>query len=145
MRDKGNKNKKLTEHDGFTIGKGGALGLSLGTLLGAEAGEEGESRERAERPRVDELEAGKDKKAPEAKITKISLQRQKAGRGGKTVTAVTLPRDYCGDIQALAKELRKGLGCGSSVEDGKIILQGDIADRIEAWFAKKGVKNISKG
>lgn len=147
MRDKGKKNKKLTEHDGFTIGKSGALGLSLGTLLGAGAGagEEGESGERAERPRVDELEARKNKKMPEAKITKISLQRQRAGRGGKTVTAVTLPRDYCGDIQALAKELRKGLGCGSSVEDGKIILQGDIADRIEAWFAKKGVKNISKG
>ena len=74
----------------------------------------------------------------------VALQRQRAGRGGKTVTLVILPQDYKGDTTALAKELRKGLGCGSTIEDGKIVLQGDIADRAEAWFAKKGVTKITK-
>ena len=78
------------------------------------------------------------------KISKVALQRQRAGRGGKTVTLVILPQDYKGDTAALAKELRKGLGCGSTIEDGKIILQGDIADRAEAWFTKKGVTKITK-
>ena len=78
------------------------------------------------------------------KISKVSLQRQRAGRGGKTVTLVTLAQDYRGDVAALAKEHRKGLGCGSTIEEGKIILQGDIADRAESRNAKKGVTKIIK-
>ena len=137
------KDKKLTEGEGFTIAQEQPLGLSIGALLGvpqkARVDENEEKKAAAVNARGAKAEA-----AAQPKISKVALQRQRAGRGGKTVTLVILPQDYKGDTTALAKELRKGLGCGSTIEDGKIILQGDIADRAEAWFTKKGVTKITK-
>lgn len=137
------KDKKLTEGEGFTLAQEQPLGLSIGALLGvpqkARADENEEKKAAAQDARGAKAEA-----AAQPKISKVALQRQRAGRGGKTVTLVILPQDYKGDTTALAKELRKGLGCGSTIEDGKIVLQGDIADRAEAWFAKKGVTKITK-
>ena len=127
------KNKKLTEGEGFTLAQEQPLGLSIGALLGV-----------PQKERADENEEKKAAAVAQPKISKVALQRQRAGRGGKTVTLVILPQDYKGDTAALAKELRKGLGCGSTIEDGKIVLQGDISDRAEAWFTKKGVAKITK-
>ena len=137
MQNKNRKNKKLTEGEGFTLAQEQPLGLSIGALLGVPQKEaKAKNAEKKAEPQA----------APAAppKISKVALQRQRAGRGGKTVTLVILPQDYKGDTAALAKELRKGLGCGSTIEDGKIVLQGDIADRAEAWFTKKGVAKITK-
>ena len=137
MQNKNRKNKKLTEGEGFTLAQEQPLGLSIGALLGVPQKEpKAKNAEKKAEPQA----------APAAppKISKVALQRQRAGRGGKTVTLVILPQDYKGDAAALAKELRKGLGCGSTIEDGKIVLQGDIVDRAEAWFAKKGVTKITK-
>ena len=58
--------------------------------------------------------------------------------------SVSLPQDYRGDTAALAKELRKALGCGSAMEEGKIVLQGDLMERVEAFFNKKGVAKVTK-
>lgn len=78
------------------------------------------------------------------RLTKITLHRQSAGMGGKVATIVTL--SGCNvDLGALSKELRKGLGSGSRVEEGKILLQGDIQDRARDWFIKKGAKNVILG
>ena len=49
------------------------------------------------------------------------------------------------DREKLAKEMRKGLGCGSFVEEGNVILQGDICDRAAEWLLKKGVKDVVSG
>ena len=79
-------------------------------------------------------------------IQKVILHRESAGRGGRTVTVVDVRPPLDADaVTDMAKSMRKGLGCGSHVEDGKIILQGDIGDRVEAWFAKRGVKKIVRG
>ena len=137
------KNKKLTEGDGFTLAQEQPLGLSIGAVLGVPqktGADENEEKKAAQQS----ARGAKAEPAAQPKISKVALQRQRAGRGGKTVTLVILPQDYKGDAAALAKELRKGLGCGSTIEDGKIILQGDIADRAEAWFTKKGVTKITK-
>jgi len=79
------------------------------------------------------------------KLSKVSLQRRTAGYGGKTATVVLLPRGAEVDLEALAKEMRKALGCGSRVEEGRVVLQGDIADRAEAWLLKRGVKRVTRG
>lgn len=137
------KNKKLTEGEGFTLAQEQPLGLSIGALLGVPKKTRADENEEKKGAAMDAHGAKAEPAAP-PKISKVALQRQRAGRGGKTVTLVILPQDYKGDTAALAKELRKGLGCGSTIEDGKIILQGDIADRAEAWFTKKGVTKITK-
>ena len=130
------KNKKLTEGEGFTLAQEQPLGLSIGALLGVPQKERSDENEE-KKAEPQSARGAKAEAAAPPKISKVALQRQRAGRGGKTVTLVILPQDYKGDTAALAKELRKGLGCGSTIEDGKIVLQGDIADRAEAWFTKK--------
>lgn len=137
------KNKKLTEGEGFTLAQEQPLGLSIGALLGVPKKTRADENEEKKGAAMD-ARGAKAEPAAQPKISKVALQRQRAGRGGKTVTLVILPQDYKGNTAALAKELRKGLGCGSTIEDGKIVLQGDIADRAEAWFAKKGVTKITK-
>jgi len=74
------------------------------------------------------------------KFGKVSLQHQRAGRGGKTVTLVSISGEFKHNLEALLKELKKSLGCGGQIEDGKIVLQGEIADRASEWFAKMGAK-----
>lgn len=143
MQNKNRKNKKPTEGEGFTLAQEQPLGLSIGALLGVPQKERAaENKEKEAAPQS--APGAKNEAAAQPKISKVALQRQRAGRGGKTVTLVILPQDYSGDKAALAKELRKGLGCGSTIEEGKIVLQGDIADRAEAWFVKKGVTKITK-
>lgn len=137
------KNKKLTKGEGFTLAQEQPLGLSIGALLGVPQKTRADENEEKKAATMD-ARGAKAEAAAQPKISKVALQRQRAGRGGKTVTLVILPQDYKGDAAALAKELRKGLGCGSTIEDGKIVLQGDIVDRAEAWFAKKGVTKITK-
>lgn len=78
-------------------------------------------------------------------LTQVTLHRESSGRGGRRVTLVRLKGGELPDAEELAKALRKGLGCGSHVEEESIVLQGDIADRAEEWFAKKGVKRIVLG
>lgn len=142
----GKKTKKLTSAEGFSLGDKNELRVSLGVLLGVkEAGSEKKNDQQ-------ELSAAGKQVAPDSsresfiyKLEKVVLQRQTAGRSGKTVTAVILPKNAACDPGFLAKEMRKGLGCGSYVEEGKIILQGDISDRAEKWLKEKGVKIIIRG
>ena len=71
---------------------------------------------------------------------KMVLRRERKGRGGKTVTLVsglTLPAPR---LELLAKALRKGLGCGAVVEQGSIVLQGDMVERAREWLGRHGAR-----
>lgn len=145
MREK--KKKKLTGGEGFTLSQEAPLSLSLASLSGLSAG--GSEAKNAELPGEGSSKSAaagavRQNADEQLKISKIALRRERAGRGGKTVTIVIFPKDYSGDVLLLARELRKSLGCGSSMEDGNVVLQGDLVERAADWFAKKGVKNISK-
>ena len=80
-----------------------------------------------------------------AKMGKLVLRREKKGRKGKTVTIVsglTLPSR---DLEELARTLRKALGCGSTIENGNLVLLGDITDRAVRWLREHGAKNVVVG
>ena len=38
--------------------------------------------------------------------------------------------------------MRKALGTGAHTEEGVLAVQGDIADRLEEWFRKRGVLKV---
>ncbi|MCZ4292419.1 stress response translation initiation inhibitor YciH [Vibrio sinaloensis] len=68
----------------------------------------------------------------------VRIERQTKGRKGKGVSIVTgLDLDDA-PLKLLAAELKKVCGCGGSIKDGKIEIQGDAREKIKAFLEKKG-------
>lgn len=81
--------------------------------------------------------SGKDEAVPARVVAKLRIER--AGHGGKTVSVVYgLPRnaEY---LKELCQELKRACGCGGSVVDGTVQLQGDLRDRIRDVLTAKGI------
>ena len=78
--------------------------------------------------RVPERAPAKTGPAPPRGDGVVRVGRTSSGRRGKTVTLVTgLPP---GDLDAVAKELKKLCGSGGSVKDGVVEIQGDQRARV---------------
>ena len=56
---------------------------------------------------------------------KVRVQRTKAGKGGKLVTAITGLEAPEAELKALLKRLKAAAGTGGTLKDGVIELQGD--------------------
>lgn len=84
-----------------------------------------EPKEKAERPKGDGI---------------VRIQRQTSGRKGKGVCLVTGIDLDDADLVKLAAELKKKCGCGGTVKDGIIEIQGDKRDLIKALLEAKGMK-----
>ena len=84
--------------------------------------------------------------APAKNRGRIDIKRTTAGRGGKTVTLVTgfvgigLP-----EKESLAKKMRNACGCGGTVKDGDIEIQGDQRDKIAQILTEAGFRPVFAG
>lgn len=70
----------------------------------------------------------------------VRLRREVKGRGGGTViviNGITLPAP---ELKELAGTLKKKCGCGGTVKDGIIEIQGDHRDTIAAELQSRGFK-----
>ncbi|MCP9889018.1 translation initiation factor [Cyanobium sp. ATX 6A2] len=56
---------------------------------------------------------------------RVRVQRTKAGKGGKLVTAITGLEAPEAELKALLKQLKATCGTGGTLKDGLIELQGD--------------------
>ena len=56
---------------------------------------------------------------------RVRVQRTKAGKGGKLVTAITGLEAPEAELKALLKQLKAAAGTGGTLKDGLIELQGD--------------------
>lgn len=66
------------------------------------------------------------------------LRREKAGRGGKTVTVVyDLPRNQS-LLKELATDLKRACGTGGAVVGNTVEIQGDLRDRVRDLLRQKG-------
>lgn len=70
----------------------------------------------------------------------VRLQRQTSGRKGKGVCLITGVDLDDAAIDKLAAELKKKCGCGGSVKDGIIEIQGDKRDLLKQLLEAKGMK-----
>jgi len=73
---------------------------------------------------------------------KVIVARSKKGRGGKVVTTITGVKS---ELDALTHELKKALGCGATVEDGVIVVQGDQTARVRAFLEGRGARKVIIG
>ncbi|CAI0781524.1 stress response translation initiation inhibitor YciH [Serratia entomophila] len=70
----------------------------------------------------------------------VRIQRQTSGRKGKGVCLIAgVELDDAG-LDKLAAELKKKCGCGGSVKDGVIEIQGDKRDLLKQLLEAKGMK-----
>jgi translation initiation factor 1 len=68
----------------------------------------------------------------------VRIQKQTKGRKGKGVSVITGLELDDAPLKLVAAELKKVCGCGGSVKDGNIEIQGDARDKIKAALEKKG-------
>jgi translation initiation factor 1 len=77
---------------------------------------------------------------------RVDIRRETGNRGGKTVTVIDgfigigLP-----EKEALAKKMRNACGCGGTVKDGAIEIQGDQREKIAAILAEAGFRPVFAG
>lgn len=70
----------------------------------------------------------------------VRIQKQTAGRKGKGVSVITGLDLEANELTKLAAELKKKCGCGGSIKDNTIEIQGDKRDLLKQLLEQKGYK-----
>jgi translation initiation factor 1 len=70
---------------------------------------------------------------------------ERKGRGGKEATLVEKLELPAPALAAWLDEAKRSLGCGGSVEDGALVLQGDQRERVARWLERRGVRKVTVG
>ncbi len=77
---------------------------------------------------------------------RVDIVRETGNRGGKTVTVV---RGFVGiglpEKEQLAKKMRAACGCGGTVKDGQIELQGDKREQVARILTEAGFRPVFAG
>jgi translation initiation factor 1 len=80
-----------------------------------------------------------EKKGPARAVVRL----EKKQRRGKEVTIVEKLGLPATELESWCSQLKVSLGCGGTVEDGAIVLQGDFRKRAPALLTKLGVRSIT--
>lgn len=78
-------------------------------------------------------------------VGRVTVRRERSGRGGKAVTLAEGPGLSGHPLEKLAKELAKALGTGARVESNALVIQGDQPDRVVTWLESHGFANVARG
>ena len=77
---------------------------------------------------------------------RVDIVREKAGRGGKTVTVV---RGFVGiglpEKEKLAKDMQRACGTGGTVKNGNIEIQGDKRPEVARILTEAGFRPVFAG
>jgi translation initiation factor 1 len=76
---------------------------------------------------------------------RVRVQRTKAGKGGKLVTAITGLEAPDAELKTLLKQLKAAAGTGGTVKDSVIELQGDQVAPALAALEKAGYRPKQAG
>ncbi len=122
---------------------GALAGLSLppSPLAGGQARSASNASASASKP-----DAAQPEKAEKKNRGRVDVLRTTAGRGGKTVTLV---KGFVGiglaEKEQLAKKMQKSCGCGGTVKDGQIEVQGDKRDQVARILTEAGFRVVFAG
>ncbi len=89
----------------------------------------------------------KPKKAKSTSKGRVEVRREKAGRGGKTVTtlkefASSIP---LAELEKLTFELKKTCACGGTLKGRVVELQGDVCDRVMQELETRNFRPVRSG
>ena len=76
---------------------------------------------------------------------RVRVQRTKAGKGGKLVTAITGLKLAEAELKTLLKQLKASAGTGGTLKDGVIELQGDQVAAALATLEQAGSRPKQAG
>jgi translation initiation factor 1 len=78
---------------------------------------------------------------------RVEVRREKAGRGGKTVTTLKeFPTHIpLATLEAMTFELKKICACGGTLKVRVVELQGDVCDRVCAELNARGYQAVRAG
>ncbi len=94
----------------------------------------------AQRTRSAPASAGTSKPIPRAVV-----RLERSGRRGKEVTVVEHLAIATAARDEWLKALKAALGCGGTVEDERLVLQGDQRKRLPALLEARGVRKVTVG
>ena len=73
---------------------------------------------------------------------KAVIRLERKGRGGKEVTVVDQLALAEGELLEWLRDLKRQLGCGGSIEDGVLVLQGNQCQRVRTFLTDRKVAQI---
>ena len=76
---------------------------------------------------------------------RVRVHRESKGRKGKGVSIIRGLPLTGPDLKGLAKELKQACGCGGTVRDGTIEIQGDLRDKLVDELIKRGYEAKKAG
>ena len=137
----------MSNKDKISTDGGQALGQNpFGALSGAGLPSAPVSASGAQQGRLGAAAPASKAAAPAKNRGRVDIRRTTAGRGGKTVTLVSgfvgigLP-----EKESLCKKMRNACGCGGTVKDGDIEIQGDQREKIAAILTEAGFRPVFAG
>ena len=75
---------------------------------------------------------------------KLIAGTDKKDRGGKVVTFIKGFTGKTADLEQLGKSIRTYCGCGGTVKEGEIIIQGDHKEKVVTWLLQNGYGVVKK-
>jgi translation initiation factor 1 len=87
------------------------------------------------------------KKMPQKSKGRVEVRREKAGRGGKTVTTLKEFPSHIplSSLEAMTFELKKICACGGTLKGRVVELQGDVCDRVCRELNQRGYRAVRAG
>src|SRR5688572_16490640 len=139
-------NDKISTDGGKALGQNPFAALSGAGLPTPVPSETGNRKPETGNTRHGERKLGDAKAAPQKNRGRVDIRRETGGRGGKTVTIIDgfigigLP-----EKEQLAKKIRGACGCGGTVKDGAIEIQGDQRETIARILTEAGFRPVFAG
>lgn len=75
----------------------------------------------------------------------VYVERDRKGRGGKTVTVVSNLQLPQSQLEEILKKLKTHVGAGGALKEGNLEIQGDHRDKVIAYLQKEGHQVKQKG
>jgi len=80
-----------------------------------------------------------------SRAARVVVRRERKGHGGKTMTRVEGLAGSSRELEVAVRDVKRGLGCGATLEGSDVLVQGDQSERVRAFLEAHGVRKIVLG